>query len=237
MLHRWLQLLFPRNCLSTGQAVSEDSPCPDFCTTTCKEGFYFIREPYCHRCGNPFWGVVEGLRECPTCHALKPVFTEGRSLFLLRAAGRELVHEYKYHRQRYLERDIRALLLAEPALVDFARASVLVPVPLHRSRLHWRGFNQAASIAEMLGELSETPVQHLLERRKATQIQSRLSRAERARNMQGAFAMAKEQTLDPQRRYVLVDDVFTTGSTLNACAKTLQRAGALHIGVATLAHG
>jgi len=114
-----------------------------------------------------------------------------------------------------------------------------VPVPLHPIKLRERGFNQSEKIAQMLVEASDgsSRVEHLLIRRVYTQTQTRLNHAQRHQNVKNAFALAPDTVLIPDKQYILVDDVFTTGSTLNACARVLRAAGATHLNVVTIGHG
>ena len=123
--------------------------------------------------------------------------------------------------------------------LEYIRNTSLVPVPLHPVKLREREFNQSEKIAKVLVAATENSsrIEHLLIRKRYTQSQTRLNQAERYKNVKNAFALASNTVLIPNRNYVLVDDVFTTGSTLNACARVLRKAGATHIKVATIGHG
>lgn len=140
---------------------------------------------------------------------------------------------FKYDR----ERD-RAELLAErmvPALVDLGTVDALIPVPLHPKREAWRGFNQAMLLAEHLGHIRSLPVENALQRTRETETQTRSSREDRLLNMDGAFALNAGWSIDRDAHYVLIDDVYTTGATLGACAEVLDKAGAKAISVVTIA--
>lgn len=123
--------------------------------------------------------------------------------------------------------------------LEYIRDAVLVPVPLHPVRLRERGFNQSEHIARMLAHCSDNTarVEKLLVRSHYTQSQTHLNRAARSQNVKNAFALAHDAVLDSKNSYIIVDDVFTTGSTLNACAQTLRKAGATRLKVATIGHG
>ncbi len=157
----------------------------------------------------------------------------------MRGIPRKYILALKYRGARHLIPDIVELLLRHPEYTGHLRGGVLVPVPLHRSRERKRGFNQARIIAEALAtQLPETRVAHLLARTRSTPTQTRLSRRERESNVRGAFALTNSMPWNGSApRLILFDDVFTTGATLNACAKVLWKAGARHIDVATIAHG
>ena len=123
--------------------------------------------------------------------------------------------------------------------MEYIRDAILVPVPLHPVRLRERGFNQSERIAEMLARCSGNTarVDRLLVRNKYTTSQTHLNRATRSQNVKNAFALARDTVLDSKSLFIIVDDVFTTGSTLNACAKVLRNAGATRLKVATIGHG
>jgi ComF family protein len=183
--------------------------------------------------------MLTGPQTCPHCAELNPVFDEGKTLFLAKGPGRELIHELKYHNGAYVFRDIDRLIERAADYRDYLRDAILVPVPLHATKLRQRGYNQSERIAHCLcrstGGRSE--VQELLIRIKFTSTQTRLNREDRNRNVKNAFALSKDAVVIPEQQYILIDDVFTTGSTLNACAAVLREAGALRIKVATLGHG
>jgi competence protein ComFC len=116
--------------------------------------------------------------------------------------------------------------------------AVLVPVPLHPRKERERGYNQSALIAESIaGRFEGVRLEALLERVIDTRSQTQFNRQERYRNLRNAFSLVKKRAIDPSQRYIIVDDVFTTGSTLNACAATLRKAGAKRVDVLTLGHG
>jgi ComF family protein len=169
---------------------------------------------------------------------LDPEFDEGRTGMLLRGPARAFVHELKYHAGWHLRGDLRVLAQRMIPVGEFVRGAVLVPVPLHPRRLRWRGFNQARWVAETFAAMGHAAgVEELLIRVRDTPQQTRLNRAAREQNMKGAFAINPKATLNQGSRYIVVDDVFTTGATLNACAKVLRQAGAKDLDVASLGHG
>ncbi len=266
-----LDLVFPRDCVATGEPVEDDSPCR-YLSKKGLERIFFVRDPCCPVCGFPFFGELLASRVCPHCRELEPVFGHGRPLMLARDGGRELVHALKYHRGSYLLPDIATLAAGSGAFRQHLAGAVLVPVPLFPRRERQRGYNQSRWLAETFArvvgagqtplaqpdsadfplpasgglslqadlEISPPPpceVADLLVRTRDTPSQTRLDRKQREANMRGAFALKPGVSLDLARRYVVVDDVFTTGATLNACSRVLRRAGAEHVDVAMLAHG
>ena len=231
-----LDQLYPRNCEATGKPVEPASPLKHFCAEAAARGIWVIQPPCCPHCGAPFWGAADSLRPCNSCDQPGRRYQHGASLLLLRDAGRTLVHELKYRRGLHLLHDIHQLLTASERFQNFLAGATLVPVPLHPLRQWWRGFNQAQLIAETFAQHPDTTVAPILKRKRYTRTQTRLNRSQRQRNTRGAFEVRKGVAVSRHTRYIIVDDVFTTGATLNACAKALRRHGARDIDIATLTH-
>lgn len=158
---------------------------------------------------------------------------------LLRGSARALVIELKYRGGRQVLEDMAKLVQETPHLVDHVKDAVLVPVPLHPRKQRERGYNQSHLIAIMLARSAGgvTRVQPLLRRVVDTVTQTAFDRKRRQANLKNAFALASGATIVSGARYVLVDDVFTTGSTLNSCAAVLREAGAVNLDVVTFGHG
>lgn len=234
----WLELLFPRRCLYTGALLEAEAPLPHISQEALTHHLFLIEEPFCHRCGYPYLAGSVAIEVCPNCRWFEPAFGAGRALVHLRGLGRAIVHELKYRHGLHLRNDLTGLFQRYPALADFVAGACLVPVPLHPARLRRRGFNQSVIVAEALRESAPScSLQDLLVRQRPTATQTRLSRERRARNVGGAFELRPEVKIDPLRRYVIIDDVATTGATLQACARALAEAGANRIDIAAFAHG
>jgi ComF family protein len=199
----------------------------------------FVRAPHCTTCGHPFYGEVEAGRRCPHCEGLAPAFREGRTAVLFKGPMRALVIELKYHRGLHVLADVEEILRRASHVLELARGAVLVPVPLHARKERERGFNQAALLAAALARVAGAGarVEPVLRRTADTATQTAFGRRSRMANLKNAFALARGAHLNPAHHYILVDDVFTTGSTLNSCARALRRAGALNLDVITLGHG
>ena len=232
-----IDVVFPRCCVACANPVDRSwlrHVCAD-----CAAQIHLVHEPHCSTCGHPFYGEVEGDRLCPHCETLVPRFGRGKTAILLKGPGRMLVHALKYHAALHVLQDIETVVKRVPGYLDFVRGSVLVPVPLHRRKLRERGYNQSVLLAETLGAAAAggTSVEELLRREIDTESQTHFDRATRQRNLKNAFAPAPGAVINPALHYLLIDDVFTTGSTLNACAAVLRRAGALNLDVVTFGHG
>ncbi|HUG12512.1 MAG TPA: ComF family protein [Opitutaceae bacterium] len=229
-------VLFPPVCVHCARLV-EDSRYEHLCAV-CAARIDLVAQPHCDTCGYPFAGVMAGERTCPHCEELVPVFRAGKTAALYRGPMASLVQRLKYHRGEYLGADIARIAAAAPGFRDFLRGATLVPVPLHHRKERERGFNQTRLIAEAFARAAEgAGVVPALQRIVDTQTQTRLDRDARRDNLKNAFAMAPGRSLTPGARIVLVDDIFTTGATLNACASVLRKAGFDNLDVATLAHG
>jgi len=224
----FLDSLLPPQCLVCNTVV--DSP-GNLCAA-CFGKFTFITPPHCHRCGLPFEGAAIDDLVCGACLRNQPVYSRARAAFLYTEDSKGLVLKFKHadrtdaavHLARWLQRAGADLIAA---------CDVIVPVPLHRWRLLARTYNQAALLANKLGELSGKPVlPDALTRIKATPKQGGLDRKERKRNVAKAFAAQRDVA---GRRVLLIDDVLTTGATAEACARTLLSAGAAEVDVLALA--
>ena len=191
----------------------------------------------CALCGMPFEGVVSTTtRVCAECAALNPQWTAGKTLLKFDGPAIALVHAIKYSGAKRMLEDVRTLLLRRPDILDMLRGATLVPVPLYPARERERGYNQSEWLARLFAREAGCGVRNLLIRTRDTGTQTLLSMDERRKNVRGAFAPRPNASIRPGRKYVLVDDVITTGSTLAACATALVKAGADEPAVLTLAH-
>ena len=234
--NRTLDLIYPRDCISCGNIVEGGKF--EYICEECIDEIYRVETPWCAICGFPFYGVVESARSCPHCADMDPVFEKGRTVFLYRSLGKTLVQELKYHNAKYLLGDFKRLIHAAADLPEFLKDTILVPVPLHPRKNRERGFNQSDLLARCVAKtIGNLPVENLLARIVDTSTQTRLSRENRIKNMQKAFALKEGADIKPEQIYVVVDDVFTTGATLNACCAVLRQAGARQLRVLTLGHG
>jgi ComF family protein len=204
----------------------------------CRQQVRFIRSPLCQRCGLPFDGALTTEFQCANCREMDLRFSSARAAVVARSVVLEVIHRFKYSRALWFEPFLADLLLgaAVPALRpggwDF-----IVPVPLHPLKRREREFNQAELLGRHLGRALNLPVKsRILRRIQPTATQTLLTREQRAANMQGAFAVRPGVSLAGQK-IVLVDDVFTTGATANACARALRTAGAVDVCVWTVARG
>lgn len=202
----------------------------------CWSQLSFITPPYCQRLGLPFAFSVGEQTLSEEAIARPPAFHRARAAVRYEGVAPRLVHDFKYGDRLDLAPLLGGLMVraGAPLLTD---AEVLVPVPLHWRRLMSRRFNQSAELARILARDTGLPVlPQALTRRRATAQQVGLSRSARASNVQGAFAVPDDaRGAIHGRRLILVDDVLTTGATVEACARALTRAGAARVDVLTFA--
>jgi ComF family protein len=235
-----LDLLLPPRCLSCGAQVDAQGT---LCAP-CWGRLSFLGPPWCARCGRPFelppgGGPAEGEGEgacCAACLADPPAFGRARAALAYDDESRGLVLAFK-HADRTRSAPAFGAWMARAGAEVLAGADLLVPVPLHRWRLFARRYNQSALLALAVGRAAGVPVSaDLLARRRPTRTQGGLTRAGRTRNVAGAFAVRPRRLdLVRGRRVVLVDDVLTTGATVEECARALLRAGAAAVDVLALA--
>ncbi|MDR1827069.1 MAG: ComF family protein [Methylobacteriaceae bacterium] len=227
-----LNLLYPPCCLVCKTPVDEaDSLCP-----ACWRQMRFIEAPFCPRSGVPFtFDTGEGLVS-PTALADPPEYNRARAGVLYVGTARTLVHQLKYHDSHNLAPGM-ARIMAHAGRELLAEADVLIPVPLHYTRLWKRRFNQAAILARHISALSGKPCDMFsLRRVRHTAPQFSRTRAQRRDNVRAAFQVADERRDNVRgKRVVLIDDVLTTGATVNAAARGLLRAGATAVDVLTFA--
>jgi competence protein ComFC len=227
-------LLFPEVCRLCG-----DEPAPrrdGYVGARCRAQVRYIVPPFCGVCGLPFEGDITAEFECGNCREMELHFESARSVVVARGPVLDAIHRYKYEGKLWFE-DFLADIFINGAREWFLReeCDALVPVPLFALKEREREFNQAERLARRLGGALGIPVDsRLLERVVPTPTQTRLTRQQRADNMRGAFALARDERLDG-KSFVLIDDVFTTGATTSACAKVLLKAGAKHVCVWTIA--
>ncbi|MBS1817450.1 MAG: ComF family protein [Acidobacteria bacterium] len=188
-----------------------------------------IPEPQCRRCGDTLDGRFHG-EVCVACARRPSPIDQARAIGPYGGTLRDIVHALKYDGRRSLARPLAARMksAATPFIAD---VHVAVPVPLHRSRRRSRGFNQAADLARHLG----LPMVHALARTRATDTQTALPADARHANVAGAFRLTRRGRALAGRGVLLVDDVRTTGATLEACAEVLKRAGVTRVCAVTAA--
>lgn len=237
-----LDFLYPSACVGCGVALRHGS---NLCTK-CSQELPRVSAPFCARCSEVFDGNIAGDFECPQCRDTSYDFAFARSTLLNHPQTRGLIHDFKYRRAVHLARDIALLMAAtfeQDQRLRLAREQgwVLVPVPLHHRRQSQRHYNQCEEIARHLASMLGLRLSLALKRVRPTPTQTRLSRQQRLRNLAGSMRLTRHGRAQLARGevagWILVDDVYTTGSTVQECASVLRRAGAENIVVVTALRG
>jgi ComF family protein len=231
----WLQaaieLFFPPRCLCCRQPLAWGGGM-ELCAA-CLPKVALVAPPLCPCCGLMYVksGGISHL--CPLCRRQKYAFDRARAVCCYNDQIGALIHALKFAAKKTGLRTLAALA-ASSALTDLRPPDLIVPVPLHPRKLQSRGFNQSVLLAEIFFPDQRARICHCLRRSRHTRPQMGLTGEERRRNVVGAFAVVDPQLVRGSH-VCLVDDVFTTGTTVNECAKTLKKAGAAGVEVATLA--
>ncbi len=231
----FLDMLYPRRCIGCG--ASSPGTFRYICWE-CWSDSARVEAPFCHLCGDPVAGAIDHDFICYSCSAEKPSFDGARSAVRYDGVVGESLRQLKYEQALWLAPDI-ATLLHHCIQAEYPGRSfdLLVPVPLHHVRRRDRGYNQSAVLARELGrKLGRKSHPGLLRRIRPTISQTNLTAKARLSNVTKAFQYKKGKRL-AGRRVLLVDDVMTTGATVNACAKALKKGGAASVHVITAARG
>lgn len=227
ILNRSKNMMFPKICLLCAM------PGLDLCET-CSENLELVGDSFCPVCGLVFARGVAA-HVCVDCTNSKPFFDQHRSLYVFDGPVRQLMHRLKY------SADFAVLGWIETQWqmfgVIFDNVDLIVPIPLTNAKLKQRGFNQSLELAKLYSRDKTHKASHdVLTRVKETVSQTGLNRDERFQNLQDAFRIA-DKTRVQAKSVLLIDDVFTTGATINAAAKVLKQAGAARVFAMTVARG
>jgi len=225
-------LIYPAHCENCGIAVEH----PQYLCGKCAASAARIEAPFCEVCSEPFHGAIRGRFACANCAGRGFHFTCAVSRYRSEGVVREFIHRFKYRREFELRHPLAAW--AAEALEDerilAERIDALVPVPLFAARERHREFNQAAVLARLVGKGAGIAVSDCLVRTRNTNRQVGHDRQSRMENLRNAFRM-RQNAVVSGRHFVLVDDVLTTGSTLDECARVLVEAGAASVRAITVA--
>ncbi|MEI8235420.1 MAG: ComF family protein [Verrucomicrobiota bacterium] len=228
----FLDLLYPPHCA----ICRAPTPAGEHLCAACLAQAPALKGALCSVCSAPFSGQISGPFVCPACRERRFAFTCAVSRYRSDGPVRELVHRLKYKQATYLRGVLIGWLaetLADPRLQS-PPCERIVPVPLHPARQRERGFNQSRLLAEGLSRQSHIPLADCLRRVRFTPTQTHLDRKERMENLRDAFRMRQNSPVR-NLHLLLIDDILTTGSTVDACARVLREAGAASVRVATVA--
>lgn len=231
-LAKALDIAFPPRCPSCHTGVAAEG---NFCAP-CFDKLHLIAPPLCKSCGVPFAVAAGEEATCPECIVNPPTFKAARAVMVYDEISAPLISALKFQDQwAGLARYARMMNAVGADILP--GVEIILPVPLHWARLLRRKYNQAALLAFAIGELTDKPVRtDLLKRVVATRPQMKLDRATRLKNVRRAFALSEQAgSLIAGKTLLLVDDVMTTGATVDACAAVLKEGGAKEVRVLALA--
>lgn len=227
-------IIFPPRCLGCADILHPHRGqlfCP-----ACKEKVKFITGSLCPVCGTTFSDSPAASHLCGNCMENKTYFSCARAVVSYETIILDAIHQFKYGNNISVGARLASFManFSFPD-VDFTGYSLIIPVPLHIKRLRQRGFNQSLILARAIAKKWQIPVNFsLLKRHKFTETQTGLHKAERNKNIKGAFEVGDKKII-AGKNVILVDDVYTTGATINECARILTKAGAKKVAVLTLA--
>jgi ComF family protein len=234
-----LNIVFPLDCKICEKPIRESkgySICED-----CLKTIELIERPYCIKCGKPLipTDFFKQSREilCLDCKIKKYSFKFSRSTGIYDKVLKKSIHLFKYYREKKLAKPLGKLM------VDYLlknnefenKLDLIIPVPLHKNDFKKRGFNQSVLLGKVVGDYFSIPIrENILVKKKLTPFQINLSKKEREKNILRAFSVEKPEEIK-EKNILILDDVFTTGATVEECAKELTKAQAKNIFVLTLA--
>ncbi len=224
-----LGILYPQTCYFCGKTCKKE-----ICRK-CAGEVEFIQEPRCKKCGKPI--RYEEQEFCHDCEEQKIFYEEGRSIWLHKGPVRWSIYHFKYKNKRvfgeYYATEWKRLYGHK---LQEWEIDVIIPVPLHATRRRKRGYNQAEVLAQELGKRCKIPVNsHAVARVAKTRAQKTLNHKERRKNLQGAFRVTRYW--EREKNVLLIDDIYTTGSTINSLAKELIEQGAHKVYFLTISIG
>ena len=225
-------LFFPRHCVGCGSALATGWIC-----SVCRDSVPPIEPPRCETCSRPFPGIAQDF-VCENCRDRSFYFQCAVAVLPSRGYVRELVHRLKYGHELWLAEPLGELLALawDDERLAGRTFDGIVPVPLHPLRQRERGFNQAEILAREVARSGNVPLLEVLRRPHYTETQTHFNRRQRMENLRDAFTLRHNAGVQ-EKNLLLVDDVLTTGSTLNECARVLKLAGAKSVCALTVARG
>ena len=233
-----IDILYPPRCHLCSRFLypTEATLDPKYLCTECRASLAPVTHPLCTVCGNPFPASAGQDHLCENCLRSNPWYDLVRAPYLYSGPLMEAVQRFKYKSETHLISTLGPLLSSfAGGYISHPQGIMIIPVPLHRRRLRERGFNQSLLLARAVSSHLGAKLDFLtLVRRRYTAAQTGLSKEKRKKNVKDAFLVVNPERVKGEV-ILLVDDVFTTGHTLNECARTLKRSGARTVICLTLA--
>ena len=224
-----LGIIYPKTCCFCGK-VSEKELCD-----VCAKKVIYIEEPRCKCCGKPVRYAEQ--EYCYDCQKNTHAYEQGKSLWIHKMPVSLSIYQFKYKNRRiYGEFYAKEMARLYGNLIRFWGVEVIVPIPLHRRKKRLRGYNQAAVIAKQLGKIIGIPVDcNSIVRNRYTRPQKELNDKERKQNLKQAFSVTNKWK--NYKRVLLIDDIYTTGSTIDTVAEELKKNGVQKVWFLTISIG
>jgi competence protein ComFC len=240
-----LEFIYPCECESCSELFSYKTN-PFFCNKCLSKQIKYIKMPYCYKCGKPLnftakTNYIENIL-CLSCRKEKVYFDYLRPVLLYEDAIKQLIHYYKYQKYNRLYKMFGKILyefINNDEILKESNIDFIVPIPLNKNRLKERGFNQSLLIADYLAKKFQWKIiKNCLLRKKNTIAQFQLKKSERKNNLKDAFIINQKYcNMIERKNILLIDDISTTNTTINECAKVLKKFNPLNIYAVVLAHG
>ena len=228
--HYIIDYLLPKRCFSCAELTQDAN---SFCAN-CWKDLNFINSPFCKCCGREFALDLVGQQECLKCISHPPFFHKARSLFKFDEYSKHIIHAFKYYDKTILAKSFAEMLVARYQ-DDLVESEVILPVPMHRFKRLFRMYNPAQILAQELHKIINVPIHMgVLVKIKWTKPQTTLSRKARLKNIAGSIKIENISKIK-NKKIILIDDVVTTGTTVDLCAKLLKKAGAKEVIVLSVA--
>lgn len=231
-LKKLVHFILPNRCLLCGKVINtEGSICAD-----CFEKITFITKPYCKHCGQPFVSDVKDENMlCVDCLNHKSPFRLCRAAIVYDEFSKKLLLDFKFADHVENRKIFAKWLYLAGKDIFSAKADIIIPVPLHYTRLFKRKYNQSAILTREVSSLTGIPAEYgVLKKIRRTRPQARCNGIERKKNVKNAFTVSHADKIKG-KRIILVDDIYTTGATMKECAKVLLKAGAKSVDALTVA--
>lgn len=226
---RMLEILFPSRCpiCDSILPLSHIEEKSERICKRCKKSVFYIKEPMCKTCGRMI--SIETKELCSDCEEKKHLFDQGKATFLYQGEIKKSLYRFKYgNRKEYACFYGEQMAKQYESWILQINPDALIPIPLHKKRFQKRGYNQAYEVAKIIGERLNIVVDNeIMQRKKDTVAQKQLSMQERKKNLNNAFFITQNNV--KYNCIILIDDIYTTGSTIDEATSVLRRAGVKNI--------
>ena len=230
-----LNLIFPPKCCSCEKIVEDE----DTLCTECWEKINFIHKPFCSKCSSPMEFNISDSDICINCMNNEPLYIKLRSAVVYNKFSSRIIFKFKFFDKIYLKRFMaKCMAKASEDIID--DIDIFIPIPLHKKRLIMRKYNQSQILADELSKITKKDtIYDFLYKNSHTTPQAKLKKSERLKNLKNKFSINQKYIKNIEeyknKRFAIVDDVVTTGSTINECVNVLNQAGIKNVYAITFA--